>query len=218
MKPSKSTKIFILITVLAVSCFLAFTYWQQPSLSINESVNQWAANLNLSSRLTRAAILVSKFFDSTVLFVASLPIAALLFYKKLKTEAVLLVGAMGTNAIVLTFIKTLAASPRPLNALIKEDGASFPSGHVTSTIVLFGMLTFLVWQNRKTWLPKIAMAGLTLGLAVIVALDRLVLNVHWLTDVLAAPFLAVSILAVSIITLEIVTGWHKKRVTLETSK
>lgn len=211
MNLTKSTKTLTLIAVLSIACFLALAYWQNPFTGINQSVNLWAANLNLSSGLTQAARLVSEVFDSTVLFVVSLPIAALLLYKKHKTEAFLLVGAMGVNAIVLTGVKTLTAVPRPLNGLILEDGFSFPSGHVTSTIVLLGMLTFLVWQNTKSLSPKIAMTALTAALATVIALDRLILNVHWFTDVLAAPFLAMFLLAVSILTIQSLTCWHNRR-------
>jgi undecaprenyl-diphosphatase len=215
---NKSTNILILLAILSMACFLIFAFWQNPLFAVNESVNMWAANLNLSNGLTQAARMVSEGFDTTVLFVVSLPIAALLFYKKHHTEAFLLGGVMGVDAIALALIKSFVASSRPLNGLIIENGFSFPSGHVTSTIVLFGMLTFLVWQNTKSLSPKIAMTALTTGLATIVALDRIILNVHWLTDVLAAPFLALFLLAVSILALQTVVGQHKRHSNLEGSK
>ncbi len=190
---------------------MPLAFWQNPFFDANQSVNLWAANLQLSNGLTQAATAVSEVFDTTILFVASLPIAAVLFYKKYKTNAILLVGVMGADAVALSILKSIVASPRPINGLIVETGYSFPSGHVTTTIVLFGLLTFFVWQTIKSLHPKIAMTGLTVALAVAVGFDRIYLNVHWLTDVLAAPFLALFLLATSLLVMQYLRGWFNKQ-------
>ncbi|MGD6809482.1 MAG: phosphatase PAP2 family protein [Candidatus Bathyarchaeia archaeon] len=204
-------RVLILISVLSIACFLPLTFWHNPFFGLNQPVNLWAANLQLGNEFTQAANLVSKLFDTTVLLACSLPIAAVLFYKKYKADALLLVGVMGVDAIALSIIKSFVVSPRPLNGLVFEDGSSFPSGHVTTTIVLFGLLTFFVWQTLKSVRPKIAMAALTLALTVAVGFDRIYLNVHWLSDVLAAPFLALFILATSLLIMQCLTGWYNKR-------
>lgn len=207
---SPNQRVLILISVLSIACFISLAFWQNHLSEINQSVNLWAANLQLSTGLTQAAIIVSELFDTTVLLAASLPIAGLLFYRKHKADTLQLIGVMGADAVALYVIKTLAAVQRPLNGVILADGFSFPSGHVTSTIVLFGMLTYFVWENQKNKFPKVAMAALTVVLAVTMAFDRIVLNVHWLTDVLAAPFLAIFILAVSILVFQRLKRWHNK--------
>jgi len=208
---SPNQRVLIVTSILSITCFILFALWQTHLSEINQSVNLWAANLQLSNGFTQAACIVSELFDTTVLLVVSLPIAGLLFYRKHKADALLLVGVMGADAVALYVIKTLAAIQRPLNGVILMDGFSFPSGHVTSTIVLFGMLTFLVWQNQKHYRPTIAMAALTAVLAVFMGFDRIVLNVHWLTDVLAAPFLALFILAISILVFQILKRRHNTR-------
>jgi undecaprenyl-diphosphatase len=209
-KPA-NPRVLLLISVFSLVCFLPLAFWQTPFFELNQSVNLWAANLQLGSGLTQAASVISKLFDTAILLGVSLPIAALLFYKKYKTDALLLVGVMGVDAIALSVIKSFVASPRPLNGLVFEDGFSFPSGHVTTTIVLFGLLTFFVWQTLKSVRPKIAMAALTAALTVAVGLDRIYLNVHWLSDVLAAPFLALFILATSLLIMQCLMGWYNKR-------
>ena len=201
----------ILISAISIACFLPLAFWQTPFTGLNQTVNLWSANLNLGSGFTQAASTISEIFDTTILLALSLPIAGLLLFKKHKADALLLVGVMGVDAVVLSVIKSLVASPRPLNGLIIEEGYSFPSGHVTTTIVLLGMLTFLVWQTLKTLRPKIAMIALTAVMAFAMAFDRIYLNVHWLTDVLAAPFLALFLLAASILVMQSLTGWYNKR-------
>jgi membrane-associated phospholipid phosphatase len=55
------------------------------------------------------------------------------------------------------------------------------------------------------------MAALTAVLAVLMAFDRIYLNAHWLTDVLAAPFLAVFILVTSILVFQSLLRWYTPR-------
>lgn len=181
-----NTRTLVLISVLSIVCFLLIVYSRGLFDDLNMWVNAWATGIQAGG-LTDVANLVSYVFDTTILLAITLPIAGLLIYKSHTGEALLLLGAMGVDALLLSISKTVVISPRPLNGLILEQGNSFPSGHVTTTIVFFGMLTFFALQNRKT-ISKFCLAAVTPVLAVIVAFDRLYLNVHWLSDVLAAPF------------------------------
>ncbi len=207
---STNQRTLILLSILFLACFLSLAVWRNSLLSVNQSVNLWSANLHLGSGVMQGVFVVSDLFDTVVLFVASLPIAAILFYKKYKTDAFLLVGAMGVDAVVLTALKTLVVSPRPLDGLILEDSYSFPSGHVTSIIVLLGILTFIMWRNSQTLKPKIAMGVVSAVLIIMVAFDRIILNVHWLTDILAAPFLALFIVSTAILVIPPLIGKLQK--------
>jgi membrane-associated phospholipid phosphatase len=206
---SSTTRTLILISVLSLVCFFVIAYSRGLFDDLNMWVNAWLTGTQAEG-LTDVANLVSSFFDTTVLLAITLPIAGLMLYKSHIDKALLLLGAMGGDALLLNVSKTVIASPRPLNGLILEQSNSFPSGHVTSTIVFFGMLTYFAWQNRKT-ITKFCLAAITPILAVMVAFDRLYLNVHWLSDVLAAPFLALFVLVVTILVVQYLTGWHTRR-------
>lgn len=52
---------------------------------------------------------------------------------------------------------------------------------------------------------------LTPALVVFVGLDRLYLNAHWLSDVVAAPFLALFIVTATILVVESLTEWYRKK-------
>ena len=116
---------------------------------------------------------------------------------------------MAADALLLQVLKTVVASPRPLNALITEGDYSFPSGHLTSILVLLGMLTYIAYQTNKPVFKALAVATPVLG--VLMALDRLYLNVHWLSDVIAAPFLALFIVTATIVVIESLAGWQRRK-------
>jgi undecaprenyl-diphosphatase len=57
---------------------------------------------------------------------------------------------MGGEALIVSFVKGLVQSPRPLNELVVESGFSFPSGHTAGSVVFCGSLAFIAWQRWKS--------------------------------------------------------------------
>ena len=74
---------------------------------------------------------------------------------------------------------------RPMAMYEGADRFSFPSGHVASSIVLYGFLSFLLAHGKR---PKVRLTItlLATGLVALIAFSRLYLGAHWLSDVLAS--------------------------------
>jgi membrane-associated phospholipid phosphatase len=109
----------------------------------------------------------------------------------------LLAGAMiGSTALSLA-VKGLVARPRPPEETMfipgSETTGSFPSGHTIGTATFLFVAGYLVASRHRTrrfivgWL-----VGGLIGVAA-VALSRLYLGYHFLTDVVAAGGLAVAV-------------------------
>ncbi|MCV7206656.1 phosphatase PAP2 family protein [Mycolicibacterium peregrinum] len=96
--------------------------------------------------------------------------------------ALVVVATVGAASVVSTVGKWVAGSHRPPAAvqLLTETDHSFPSGHVTGTAALLGILAVVAGaRGGHTVLLLVAAVVATL----IVAATRLYLGVHWLTDV-----------------------------------
>ena len=98
--------------------------------------------------------------------------------------ALVVVGAVAGAGILSTAIKIIVGAHRPPLSvqLITETDPSFPSGHVTGTLALLGALTAVLGHHRRTPARAVLLA-LTAAGAVTVALTRLYLGVHWVSDV-----------------------------------
>ena len=81
-------------------------------------------------------------------------------------------------------VKELVDRARPeIEAVAATLGPSFPSGHSSTAAASWAAFALVAgrWWGRGSW-P--ALAGGAVGIAVAVALSRVFLDVHWLTDVL----------------------------------
>ena len=93
------------------------------------------------------------------------------------------------------------ARPHFDDPLLTLDTFSFPSGHTAAATVLYGLLAWWCVTRARTWTQRVlsvaAAAGMV-ALVALVALSRMYLGAHYLSDVLAAALESVAWLAVCI--------------------
>jgi membrane-associated phospholipid phosphatase len=100
-----------------------------------------------------------------------------------------LVVLMVGNEILFTTIKHLANRARPtFNPAAATLGPAFPSGHSATAAALYAGAALLV-ARRRGHVLRAVLSGLAVGLAVAVASSRVLLDVHWLSDVIAGLIL-----------------------------
>jgi membrane-associated phospholipid phosphatase len=86
---------------------------------------------------------------------------------------------------VTNLTKIIVDRPRPnIHRLTGFSGASFPSGHAATAAATFAAVAFLVGRGRTPRVKALLAAGAA-AIAVGVATTRVLLGVHWMTDVLA---------------------------------
>ena len=91
-----------------------------------------------------------------------------------------------------------------LTDLFEHAGAgnSYPSGHMLRTVVVYGLVAFVVYRlTTRPWLRLAAALG-ALILVVLMAFDRLYLEVHWESDVIGALLLGIVCLLAAILWLD----------------
>ena len=83
-------------------------------------------------------------------------------------------------------LKAGFARPRPDAAmwLVQESGFSFPSGHSMNGLIFYWMLVYLIRKNYSgRWVDAVTVIFTVLPF--LIALTRLYVGVHWLTDIAA---------------------------------
>jgi membrane-associated phospholipid phosphatase len=122
-------------------------------------------------------------------------IAAALWLRGMRLEALFQLAAWGTGGVSSTF-KRIVRRKRPSSegtgikvAVANIGGSSFPSGHVIIYMGVYGFLAYLAdtWVRAKS-IRTVVVALLT-SLLVLVGPSRIYLGHHWFTDVAASYLL-----------------------------
>jgi undecaprenyl-diphosphatase len=106
-------------------------------------------------------------------------------YQKKRSEAILLAASVISSAFVIYVIKMIVSRSRP--ALWDTEwywGSSFPSGHTLAVTAYATSVVLCIGRVRPEF-PNLTLL-IVITWVSLVAVSRLVLGVHWPTDVLVA--------------------------------
>jgi len=89
--------------------------------------------------------------------------------------------------------------PRPIGvAVFIEQSYSFPSGHATMVVALYGFIAYFLFRQLQGWKSRINILFFSTLIILLVGLSRLYLGAHYLSDVIGGYFLGVMWLLVGI--------------------
>jgi membrane-associated phospholipid phosphatase len=151
---------------------------------IDSSVAEWG-NHHASSWTHDALILITDLGETwTVVVVAAVVALVELVRTRSRWVVPFLLAVIVGDKLLTWGVKELVDRARPtIEAVAATLGPSFPSGHSSTAAASWAAFALVAgrWWGRRAW-P--ALAGLAVGIAVAVAGSRVLLDVHWLTDVL----------------------------------
>ncbi len=122
---------------------------------------------------------------SPVLYILGFGMAAIFI---VRSQWPLLIGwgvATGVGKLLNIALKLLYARPRPSFpdvTLPKEYG--YPSGHAMQAILTYGMLAYVVWISVRSPRARVGTVWAAAALTALVGISRLILSVHFVSDVI----------------------------------
>jgi undecaprenyl-diphosphatase len=128
--------------------------------------------------------------------------------------AVAPVVALAIGGLAASVAKAAFDRPRPPAAFRASSvsSAAFPSGHATDAAAFFlaAALTVAITVTRHRW-ARVTLVAVGAFLAILVGLSRLVLGVHWLSDVVAGWALGSAIAIAVVVAVWALTGRARRR-------
>ena len=145
--------------------------------------------------LTACANVVTSFASSQVIIIITL---ILIFLLNTNHQRIFVIINTLISAGIIILTKNIFLRERPLIGSQILSSYSFPSGHSLIATTYYGFLIYLLRRSRcKEEIKTIGTTFLT-TLIVLICLSRLILNVHYLTDVIGGVILGLVILLVLI--------------------
>lgn len=125
----------------------------------------------------------------------------LVFILKSNKQRVFLFLDLIGSGLIINITKNIFLRERPIIGQNLLADYSFPSGHTFIAITFYGFLLYLVMKDKKVSYRKLK-EGVLLFLIITIPLSRLILGVHYLTDVLGGITLGLAYLFFLIIMYE----------------
>ena len=148
-------------------------------------VAAWAAR-HVTKSSTPALRFISQFGGALVVIPLAVVVAAIESLRaRSRSVWAFLLLVVGGQFLLANTIKFFVARARPtLDQLTGFSGKSFPSGHATAAAATYAAFALLL-GSRRSLNTKAILAGTAVAFAIVIAATRVLLGVHWLTDVVA---------------------------------
>jgi membrane-associated phospholipid phosphatase len=175
----------VLAGAIAIGALLVMVQHNAGLARYDVSAARWGA-----SHATRASTRGLKdisLLGGTPVMVAVALVGAIAEYVRTRARAVFwFVAVVVIGQVVLVNVtKVIVDRSRPdIARLTGFSGASFPSGHAATAAATFAAVALLLGRRRSRYV-KALLASACAAIAVGVATTRVLLGVHWLTDVIA---------------------------------
>lgn len=181
-------KFLFLFLVVAVIFQIFFKLWSATSF---KTIIVWDNFIVNSLRQGRSPFWDSFFLFWTnfgsIYFIAAVFLILVFFLvkKRMKKAAFSVFLTLISSLFLISLFKDIFGRPRPFECPFTKDCFSFPSGHATIAFYFYGMLFNLTTRFIKLRKRYVLLLGLALFfLILLVALSRLYLGYHFLTDII----------------------------------
>lgn len=156
-------------------------HWDQAALQLAQ---QWRAAHPLVEAVMRE---LSSLGSTPVMTLFTVLAAIYLAFVGRPARAVAVTVAMSTGALAVTALKTGfgRARPDPAFAALVQEGLSFPSGHASMSALFYLTVGVLVAQRHDGLHLRAFVLAIAAFMTVLVGITRVMLGVHWASDVLA---------------------------------
>jgi len=162
---------------------------------VTDSLHSWALG---HPHWTEVSLWLTNIFDPNPLRVAALGLVIWLLRRQARRLALWVATTMVVGGLLGMVLKLLVGRHRPdlLDPVARAAGYSFPSGHALNAALTAGVFVLVllpVARGAKRWV----LWGSAIAVAVLTGLSRIVLGVHWTSDVVAGWLLGVAVVTVT---------------------
>lgn len=128
--------------------------------------------------------IITEFGDLYLIFLVC--IIAIVLMKCDYRSIILLLGIL-FSVLLSIGLKGIYDRPRPIESMrwMEEETTSFPSGHSTAVTFIYGYLIYIVYHTKIKRKLKVTLYVSFLLIIILVMFSRMILGVHYFTDVIA---------------------------------
>jgi len=210
---TRTSIILAILSVIVGGTILAISYiGASKDLGIgsfNDSILQFMISLrqpSMNGLMTTVTMIASA---AAITIMVALVAIIWVSYKREFWRPIVLITSVIATSLLSTILKTTTMISRPAETSMVspiETDWGFPSGHTLAIIVFFLVFGYLICSRRSSIISIVNWLSATLIGTAIIAVSRLYLGYHWLTDIVASVGLGLLVFGVFIFIDKIATN------------
>lgn len=187
--------LLLLVPFTLLGVLVAFNWppLRELDAGITDAVHGWARTQPGWSTL---AVWWTNIFAPMPLRLAALGLVIWLFRRHARALAWWVITTMAAGGLLGVLLKLLVGRHRPdlLDPVARAVGYSFPSGHALNATLAAGVFVLVLLPHAragKRWL----LWGAAIVVTLLTGISRIVVGVHWASDVVAGWLLGIAVVA-----------------------
>ncbi|MEW9572564.1 phosphatase PAP2 family protein [Rhodanobacter sp. Si-c] len=205
------TAVILLALLAALFLLLAWAVWAQTALVRFDATLAQDLHDQLPQGVQQVVAFVTHAGDPWLIALAAGVVALVLALRRrwrlFVPWCIALAGTAGSGHVVKHFVQR--QRPFDGHGLIAETGFSFPSGHAAGSMVFFGLLAYLLLRRLPPQRHRDVIAA-AVALVTIIGLSRVIMQAHYLSDVLAGYALGACWLVLGIVLAELLRRYQAR--------
>jgi membrane-associated phospholipid phosphatase len=176
--------LIVYLLILGIVAWLCTEVWEQEAFSFDRAFLLWLHQF-ANPQLDRVMLFFTALGDPYTVVTIFLITIAWLSFKRRYADAIRFAILCVGGVVINQEMKLFFAKPRPelWQRLITDPTFSFPSGHATGSMVVYGFIAYILAKELYRYKRYIyAIAGIII---MAIGLSRLYLGVHYPTDIIA---------------------------------
>jgi membrane-associated phospholipid phosphatase len=175
----------LLVGAVTVGLLVALPATRPAVQAVDDAVWEWAGAVN-NEPATWAAVALSWLGSGWVNWPLRVLAGLLLAWRRHWARLLAFGLAVVTSEAAIGPVKAAFDRPRPPGALMETSAAAFPSGHaIAGAVTAVGLVLVLVPPGPARWRWEVR----AVVFAAVMALSRVYLRAHWLSDTVAGALL-----------------------------
>lgn len=154
----------------------------QPTMSLDFSISDFFFS-HRNPFLLKFFSWITQFGSQEFISLAMIIFIFWLLYSKQKIFVIPFVTTVLGSILFTSLSKIVFQVERPINSFISEDTFSFPSGHATISVALYGFIAYFIFRSVKNKLIKELAITICSLLIILIGFSRIYLGVHFFSDI-----------------------------------
>jgi membrane-associated phospholipid phosphatase len=187
----------LVLAIVFLLCLFIFSFivheavYEREDIFDNNVIHFFS--VHSSPALIEAMKRITFFGSTTFLFPAYIVLIAWQLFKKRPAHSIDIAVIAISSTAMMFVLKQFFHRHRPQIPIIKGiSGYSFPSGHALSSFIFCSILMYLVWEGTLATWQKYLIVLFLLLCSFAIGCSRVILNVHYATDVIGGFCLGIA--------------------------